>query len=554
MTNRLSFQSHRILITLSLFLTMFTSSALGSALDSLKAEINGYSFVDERLSVYVEKAHDCLTFNNYLTIDLLMSAIEEKELTSYPEYEIQICSILSVALQKEGLLHLSEVYYQRAHKAALKSKNDYYLCLIRLDKALASIEDWTISNPEKAKRLMKNYKEIIQVIKKNDFEELMGKASSLRGLSHLLSGNIDKGEKVLSETLNMPDQDHRFQISILYDLARIKLLKNELDSARFFNDRCYNLAEEFKLTGIKVKSTLLLAQIQLKAKKYDQTIKLAIKADSLAQIIEWPYYGLIANDLLATAYINQGNWNKAQYHESGMGPIFETMRLSERRYSMDRISDRLNEKAKLSKDTFSKIQSTNVKLSNGSAFWEILLIFLGILFLLVLGALIFTYRRLRVLKDIRIMRNDFSAQLNSQHLEISQKNKQISEIHKEAKEIAQTIQFLSIDNPNSSFLKDIHSNVINLNKKLHRESNWDDFLQTFRESYPNFEKDLLKEFPELSTNQLKIAICVRLGLTTNEISELKEISIEGTRTALARLGKKLRTRNKRELEILLNRF
>jgi Uncharacterized enzyme of heme biosynthesis len=72
-----------------------------------------------------------------------------------------------------------------------------------------------------------------------------------------------------------------------------------------------------------------------------------------------------------------------------------------------------------------------------------------------------------------------------------------------------------------------------------KEKDWEDFKQHFESVHPDFFTALKDKFPDLSSNDLKVAALIRLNLSIKEASNILGISPESTKTARYRLRKKM---------------
>ncbi|MFY0255500.1 triple tyrosine motif-containing protein [Chitinophaga sp. 30R24] len=71
------------------------------------------------------------------------------------------------------------------------------------------------------------------------------------------------------------------------------------------------------------------------------------------------------------------------------------------------------------------------------------------------------------------------------------------------------------------------------------EEDWEHFSRHFDEVHNNFLLSLKKQFPKLSTTDLKLCAYLRINLTTKEIAQSMGISARGVETSRYRLRKKL---------------
>ncbi|SKC96580.1 regulatory protein, luxR family [Chitinophaga ginsengisegetis] len=71
------------------------------------------------------------------------------------------------------------------------------------------------------------------------------------------------------------------------------------------------------------------------------------------------------------------------------------------------------------------------------------------------------------------------------------------------------------------------------------EEDWAQFSQHFDEVHNNFLRTLKKQYPDLTTTDLKLCAYLRINLTTKEIAQSMGISVRGVETSRYRLRKKL---------------
>jgi len=85
---------------------------------------------------------------------------------------------------------------------------------------------------------------------------------------------------------------------------------------------------------------------------------------------------------------------------------------------------------------------------------------------------------------------------------------------------------------------EIRSLINELRISIRRES-WKEFETHFTNVHQSFYDNLLKEFPELSSNERKLCAFLRLNLSTKEISDITSKSIHSINVARTRLRQKL---------------
>lgn len=86
--------------------------------------------------------------------------------------------------------------------------------------------------------------------------------------------------------------------------------------------------------------------------------------------------------------------------------------------------------------------------------------------------------------------------------------------------------------------KDFKKVISIINKELEISNDWDQFAVHFDEVHTNFLTTLKKNYPALTSSELKLCAYLRLNLTTKEIAQLMNISIRGVETSRYRVRKK----------------
>ena len=86
----------------------------------------------------------------------------------------------------------------------------------------------------------------------------------------------------------------------------------------------------------------------------------------------------------------------------------------------------------------------------------------------------------------------------------------------------------------------LYYNINNvLNKNLNDEEDWDLFLVKFEEKHPKFFNTLKTDYPQLTTNDLRLCSCLKLNLSSKDIASLMNLSVRAVENARYRLRKKL---------------
>jgi DNA-binding CsgD family transcriptional regulator len=82
-------------------------------------------------------------------------------------------------------------------------------------------------------------------------------------------------------------------------------------------------------------------------------------------------------------------------------------------------------------------------------------------------------------------------------------------------------------------------NIINTINAHDQEHLWSEFETSFNETDPDYLNRLAARFPDLTPNELKLCIFLKLNLRTKEISVITQQSLKSIEVGRTRLRKKL---------------
>jgi DNA-binding NarL/FixJ family response regulator len=96
--------------------------------------------------------------------------------------------------------------------------------------------------------------------------------------------------------------------------------------------------------------------------------------------------------------------------------------------------------------------------------------------------------------------------------------------------------------------------VIDKYDNLANSFNWELFEKRFTEIHQDFYVRLIKDYPELTTTDLKLCAFFHIGLSMKEIAILNYSNYEAVRKSVYRIRKKMRMDEKTELSIFLQGY
>jgi DNA-binding response OmpR family regulator len=158
--------------------------------------------------------------------------------------------------------------------------------------------------------------------------------------------------------------------------------------------------------------------------------------------------------------------------------------------------------------------------------------------------------------------NDFQKEIvNHQQARLEQKNRELTENSlfmvqnnefqiKLIQELQSVID--NVDN-NELIIKTLSQITNSLELKI-KEDSWSRFEIYFDRVHSGFRKNLLKEFPDLSSTDLRLCAFLRMGMNTKDIAASIFQSAEGIKVKRSRLRKKMNLDRNDELTVFLSRF
>jgi len=93
-----------------------------------------------------------------------------------------------------------------------------------------------------------------------------------------------------------------------------------------------------------------------------------------------------------------------------------------------------------------------------------------------------------------------------------------------------------------------------INFDLQDDKNWENFSQYFEEVHQGFSNKAKQEFPEITSNDLRLMALIKMNLSSKEVANILSISSEGIKKARYRLRKKLNLSTEDSLEDFILRF
>lgn len=135
-------------------------------------------------------------------------------------------------------------------------------------------------------------------------------------------------------------------------------------------------------------------------------------------------------------------------------------------------------------------------------------------------------------------------ELTTHALHLAHKNEILLDLKSQIKE-------LKSSSPNSRNYQKV-INTINLD--INNDNNWEQFRTYFEDVHKDFNANIMRNYPEVSNNDLRLMSLLKMNLSSKEIANILNISVEGVKKARYRLRKKLNLSSEDSLQELIFRF
>ncbi|MBN2891586.1 MAG: response regulator [Bacteroidales bacterium] len=114
----------------------------------------------------------------------------------------------------------------------------------------------------------------------------------------------------------------------------------------------------------------------------------------------------------------------------------------------------------------------------------------------------------------------------------------------------QNLHNLSSSKNNKFLIQDI---INDIDQKIKSDS-WQRFDMSFNAVYEEFYKNILEDFPDLTSTELKLSAFLKLGLNSKDIASIMYINPDSVKVSRSRLRKKLNLDSDVNLQIFLSKY
>jgi tetratricopeptide (TPR) repeat protein len=405
-----------------------------------------------------------------------------------------------------------------------------------------SISNFEMSNTylEKAKAIfskLSNYKE----------ENNATNAIIANNLKH--SKQYEKAIKVYNEVISQyKAMNYNNDLAGAYNsLGQIYLDTDSIFKAKYLFEKSLEISKEFKQKSLEALNFSALGNVEL----YLNNNQKALSYYEMALVIDQETQAKdhIKNDYLdlSKAHAKIGNYKRAYENHLQFFKLHDEI-LNKENY--ERINElevqyqtEKKEKALIIKENKIKLLEERKQTAENQKLF-LLISLIGALAL----AIAIVYGLRQKMKRNKIEREKLDGdiefkekELTTHALHLAHKNEVLLDLKSQLKE-------LKSSSPNSRNYQKV-INTINLD--INNDNNWEQFRNYFEEVHKDFNSKVMRSYHNVINNDLRLMSLLKMNLSSKEIANILNISIEGVKKARYRLRKKLNLSTEESLQELV---
>ncbi|WP_204346164.1 tetratricopeptide repeat protein [Psychroserpens algicola] len=381
--------------------------------------------------------------------------------------------------------------YKRQYISMLILKSELYNTTNTLEKAVALVDEG------------------IELSKALEDYSRLGNCYGVKSKLYLTKGDTEKAMKYNDKSLEINIKiDDKYSICSDYkDKATIYLKRKDYNNAIRYGTIALDAARDMNLVEIEMNTQLNLSK---------------------------SYEGMNNHNAALTAYKGYQERNK-EFYDSKKSKQMEELKIV---YETEKKEKELAlQDAEIEVLRQQEVISKNRQRLLGIG--SLLLVMFG-------GALIYGLRQ--KMKRNKVEREKLDVALEFKEKELTTHALHLAHKNEVLLDLKSQLKDLKSNSDNSkSYQKVI--NTINLD--INNDQNWEQFRAYFEDVHKDFNAKVMKNYPEVSANDLRLMSLLKMNLSSKEIANILNISAEGVKKARYRLRKKLNLSTEDSLQELV---
>lgn len=381
-------------------------------------------------------------------------------------------------------------------------------------------------------------------------------ADALTGIADILMqwGDYENSLKNLNEALDYALSSNSLmgQFLLYDDIANIYKLTEKYDSSLIYYEKTLDLAKNIKNTYAILVSNLNVAYLKYKINPSYDIIPILEELQSEAKDNNFVRLYIEIGFTLCEVLQDKGNYRKANVLYQEIFALRDSVIGNEEIRQVAEIESNYEIRKKELENRelmrLNEINSLKLRVRKIVIFFTVFILIQALVLLFII------FRKYKTIKQNL-------ATIKKQEKELLQKEKEGLELQLEYKErertsiAAKVFQYNQLNQKVIDELASIKKILITdcdqkeVNSKIQSLMNemgsslsnhiWKEFETIFTESNPSYLKKLTTQFPNLTTNEIKLCVLLYINLRTKEIASITKQSIKSINVARTRLRKKL---------------
>lgn len=364
-------------------------------------------------------------------------------------------------------------------------------------------------------------------------DDLMGISAALNNITLVLpndSSNLEKKKSLLFEAVRINQQiGQKYWEAINYqNLGNIYLKCQMLDSAFYYLTKCKEQLETLKSMSYLADNLIIFSDYYIQLGDYDKALEYVNEALSIGQTHEIPVTIMRSLKQGAQVHLLRTDTVKAYEHTVRYHQIKDSI---DEQNSYTRIThlEKLYELNKLEQERKYMHQKQIFRF----VFTLIGVIVLGIS---IVTALIVRYRFR--LKDEALKRKELNSELELKEKELTLSVMSLMKQNEILANLGVKLKNMQ-KNTDDDVAKAIIRSILKELKATSENEIEQELDIRFKQVHGDFYQKILKQYPDLTPNELKLCAYLRLNLSSKDISDLTGQQVSTIETARSRLRKKI---------------
>ncbi|PKP49521.1 MAG: hypothetical protein CVT94_04985 [Bacteroidetes bacterium HGW-Bacteroidetes-11] len=467
----------------------------------------------------------------YIAMDEFPSALKYTEEAKTLAEDKKIIREVAIALGNLAIIYEALGDYKRRSEYDFESLklfeqlNDKYNIGIRLGNI--GIDFFYLGEYEKALEYLFKSLKIAQEI--NDQPGIASQYNSIAGVYLEIYKDYDKALLYYKDALaiSKKSDNKKLEGTVLLNIGDLFYMNQQNDSAIQYYYNALDILNELNSPHNLAWCLIKIGQYYSNAGKSEQSLKNSLAALKIGQENNLLEVVLNSSAILHNVYLQNNDFENAYKYS-----LVEN-RAQDSIYSQQNQKDLLKLEFQYNLEKLEKQRQIQQQRRN----FFIGFIFFGLITGIVIVVLINSRQRIKV-KNALLENQSISSELNFKNKELSinlmaliKKNEMLADISNNLIELEKEAKTSETKLAIDKISKKIRHNS---DDKLLKE-----FSTRFQEVHEGFYESLLKKYPDLTQNELKLCAFLKLNMSSKDISELTGQSIFALENARYRLRKKL---------------